>query len=369
MLKTISAKLYLEKYNGADRDKLQKIYDTPDPSLIETVRDLWFFLNRYRKVEIRKNATSYFGASDFKVLDKARSIPDRKAPIKEVIDFCEKELAESKKALSCEIPQKAPTTLTEDYDTWDDREERFEQIKYCSDPSQIETVAELRHYINIWGLNKKLKAHFPNAPLNEIRENFSGKISITKAISNFESINAEAKKKKAEKRAKEKQQKELIKQIPEARKEYCGLGTRKVKLLLNRLSKTSPLAKAYRLALETEDLNIQAKANLYYADKIYSKKGRKILELAGLCKQEGYPYGYQDSPNTVWIAHVVYFDLPNCEQISFHADLDKWYLKDFPKYEGEWDGKINSTLGKLEAGILKTFPNEISNLSDNAEPR
>ena len=43
------------------------------------------------------------------------------------------------------------------------------------------------------------------------------------------------------------------------------------------------------------------------------------------------------------------------EQISFHINLSEDELKNYPKYNGTWDGKENSTLGKLEDAINKQY--------------
>lgn len=44
----------------------------------------------------------------------------------------------------------------------------------------------------------------------------------------------------------------------------------------------------------------------------------------------------------------VYFELPGCEQISFHFEKKGFYCN---HYDSIWDGKENSTLLKLEACI------------------
>lgn len=149
----------------------------------------------------------------------------------------------------------------------------------------------------------------------------------------------------------------LIKQLSNKRGEFCGLGTRGIKCLLNTLSKTNILAKVFRVALEIEDLNIQAKKNYYYKEEIYFHKSEKIDELIELCKKNNIVYGIQDS-DVFDTNSIIYFELPECEQISFHNNF-KRNRTDLPKYEKEWDGKINTTLPKIEEALLKQFPNEI----------
>ena len=51
----------------------------------------------------------------------------------------------------------------------------------------------------------------------------------------------------------------LVNGLTQARSEFARIGTRKVKLALNKLAKTDPYAYALRVALEIEDANITAK--------------------------------------------------------------------------------------------------------------
>ena len=98
--------------------------------------------------------------------------------------------------------------------------------------------------------------------------------------------------------------------------------------------------------MEIEDKSISAKGSYgTYQEKIYKRKTELILALCELFKEKHWNYGIQKSevPPT---SHVVYFEMPNCEQISWHFTPEKEL--DFPKYKGEWDKKINSTLEKLE---------------------
>lgn len=103
-----------------------------------------------------------------------------------------------------------------------------------------------------------------------------------------------------------------------------------------------------RLALEVEDKSVSAK-NSYgtYQDKIYKQKTKFILDLCELFKDQDWTYGVQKSevPPT---SHVIYFEIPGCEQISWHFTPEE-KDGDFPIYVSEWDKKSNSTLRKLEA--------------------
>jgi len=138
---------------------------------------------------------------------------------------------------------------------------------------------------------------------------------------------------------------ELIERLSEGRKEFAGLGTNKVKRRLNKLS-DNPVCKAARIALEIEDKNISAKNTRgKFIEKIYKVKNTLILELAELFKNENWIYGIQKS-DSYGPSHVIYFEIPGCEQISWHFAAEK--EMNIPEYKGVWDEKINSTLDKLE---------------------
>ena len=136
---------------------------------------------------------------------------------------------------------------------------------------------------------------------------------------------------------------QLVQLLSEKRLNFCDIGTNKVKRRLTKISSTISLA--YRIALEIEDVNIKAKdTSDYYKQKVYDIKNHLILDLVKLCDENGWNYGIQKDKTNKVHSQVIFFELPNCEQISWHFTLKT----DFKKYEKEWDGKINSTLDKLE---------------------
>lgn len=158
------------------------------------------------------------------------------------------------------------------------------------------------------------------------------------------------------KRHAEKKNKLLAEILHNKRETMCGIGTRKLKLFLNSLiKKGDKIAELYRVALETEDFNIKAKETTpYYKDKIYAKKHEYILKLIELCKAQGVKHGWRSS-DVRKINSVVYFELPGMEQISFHSDLNQNEKSAFPQYKGKWDGKMMSTLGKIEDAIMNIY--------------
>ena len=139
---------------------------------------------------------------------------------------------------------------------------------------------------------------------------------------------------------------QLIYQLKTNRTKFAGIGTNKAKRRLNKLAINSILAKAVRLALEIEDKNISAK-NSYgkYRNKIYNQKTELILELCKIFKEQNWIYGTQKSEVPA-ATKVIYFEIPECEQISWH--FSPTIGKYIPIYEKEWDKKENSTLSKLE---------------------
>ena len=159
-----------------------------------------------------------------------------------------------------------------------------------------------------------------------------------------------------------KKRSELISQLNNERTYMCGVGTRIVKLFLNKKIKEGDgIASLYRIAVEAEDSNIKAKKYFgEYRDKYYVDKMQYIILLISECKQrQDVVYGYQDNEAS-FPSHIMYFDLPGCEQISFHCSLPKELRQGIPHYDGVWDRKENSTYPKLERAIANRYGKELS---------
>lgn len=148
---------------------------------------------------------------------------------------------------------------------------------------------------------------------------------------------------------------ELVRQLEKARDNFCGVGTRKLKIRLNKIGEHCPIARAFRLALEIEDCSTQGKKyrGSEWSYKKFREKSELIEKLCKICEREGWIYGKHKS-NDWQTEHIVYFELPFCEQISFHTTLSF----EIPVYEKEWDGKRHSTLGKLERAITAYLKDE-----------
>jgi hypothetical protein len=152
-----------------------------------------------------------------------------------------------------------------------------------------------------------------------------------------------------EKTDKEMSRKQSVRNLLAAREEFCGIGTKLAKLRLNKIAKTNPVAKALRLALEIEDCSTLGKKYAgEWSYEYYERKHKLIHELVEIFKEFGWTFGVHKS-NTFGTSFIIYFEIPTCEQISFHTNLDV----EVPEYPKEWDGKTNSTLAKLEAAIYQ----------------
>lgn len=140
----------------------------------------------------------------------------------------------------------------------------------------------------------------------------------------------------------------LIESLRNYRRTFCGIGTRKTKLLLNGLVKQGvPLADLWRTALEAQDANITAKRYSRYQETMYLRKRDSLRELVRQYQKYGLVFGFQPT-NDFSTKYVLYFDLPTGEQISFHTnDFDP----SWPKYAKAWDGEKLSTMRKLNKGI------------------
>jgi hypothetical protein len=155
--------------------------------------------------------------------------------------------------------------------------------------------------------------------------------------------------------------KRLIDDLSKKRDNFCDLGTRKVKLRLNKIiAQGNPVAQAVRIAIEIEDKSVCAKKYFgKWRRKIYETKHKLIIELRDLFVKEGWVFGVHKTTEQPPTTHVIYFEIPGCEQISFHFSPSKEEDGEFPNYNGVWDKKPNSTLGKLEVVardlILKNF--------------
>lgn len=249
----------------------------------------------------------------------------------------------------------------EKYYPWEIREMEFEKITFNDNPELVTDVSKLRHYVNCHGKKKIVEwLGMTKEQLSEVIQWCTGRTTIDEVKTNFVELVKIRKEEEKRKREAEKKNRELVKRLAEMRESMCGMGTRKVKLFLNkRIKQGDKVAELYRVALETEDYNIKAKdTNPFYQDKVYRKKHEYILKLVSLCQSMEIVYGWQPS-DVRGVNAVMYFDLPGVEQISFHTEMSEEEKKNNPTYPGEWDGKQQSTLWKLEVAIKGKYFDEI----------
>lgn len=244
------------------------------------------------------------------------------------------------------------------FDPFDDYNSEFDEIAESDNPKPVKTVSMLRHYVNCHGITDDLLKRFntDEDTVISICECCFGSMEVKTIVENPQLIDEceEERDAKAEARMKNE---ELVFQLSKKRGDFCGLGTRRIKLFLNKkIKEGDKVAEMYRLALETEDENIKAKDNWYYADAHYNRKRELIDKLVAVCSENDVVYGVQKS-DVRDTTHIIYFELPDCEQISFHNSFDK--VEKLPIYNKEWDKKRNSTLPKIEHAILAHYPDEI----------
>lgn len=138
-------------------------------------------------------------------------------------------------------------------------------------------------------------------------------------------------------------------------KGMCGVGLSKVCEILS--ESKDEYAELYKLALYAELNSYDAKhcSNYNERETMYANKERHIKALAKLCKEHNIKCGYMIEYTHMTNA-IIYFDLPDCAQISFHMKLYDNELKTLlGRYDGKWDGFENSTLVKLEDVIYKRY--------------
>lgn len=245
----------------------------------------------------------------------------------------------------------------------------FDEILEDDNPEYVETVSELRHYRNIHGLTKKLANHFSTSKnkLKDICDYCRGSLRVQACVDDIENIiSQEIERRDNIERARLKNE-ELCQQFKAYKTSFCnGLGFRKIKLRLNKLAVNNPLAKAIRLLLEIETTNAQAKEdknkgyiNVFFQhttqEMLYYKKSNLIKELVTVCNDNKYEFGVQLKDGHETNA-IIYFDLPNTKQVSYHVTLSNEEIEQYPKYTKEWDGEENSSFTKIEESIQINFP-------------
>lgn len=150
---------------------------------------------------------------------------------------------------------------------------------------------------------------------------------------------------------------ELAGILADKRRTFCGVGTRVAKMILNAEARESTVAAMYRTALEIEDNNIVAKQSSgFRRESLYARKEALILKLWEMCRENGVVAGAHKSGGKT--RSIVFFELPGTEQVSWHTGAR--FVEDMPDYPYPWDGKINSTLGKIEGAVASRYRGKIT---------
>lgn len=243
----------------------------------------------------------------------------------------------------------------------------YETIIDDRNPANVDTVSMLRHYCNCHGVTKELREYLNMSKdkINKIRDYCAGQIPISELKKDPERfINEGIEKQKRIDEAYEKNR-QLGEQLEEARENFCGLGTKRIKFFLNKLSKQGDInAMVLRQLLEIEDKNISAKKTWYHPEWLYYKKSELIKNCARIYGENKMIYGVQRSDNHS-ANTVMYFELPvTGEQVSFHTNMDGEEYSKYLEYPKKWDEQVNSTIPKLEKCLMYIYGEEIRKIQE-----
>ena len=233
---------------------------------------------------------------------------------------------------------------------------RSEEIKGIiskpEDYKEIKYVVDLMYYLNLFSESEALYNYFEITPTGiKTILTYSRWLTISEAVSRYWSKQEGY----SDQYTAQEKNYQLVDSLVDSRENFCGIGTRKVKLQLNKLMKKGvEYADLYRTALELEDVNISAKRYWgSYKRDYYDKKVELIEELVELCKKYKLTFGKQPT-NNYSTSYIVYFDIPKAGQISYHTNKVN---PSWPMYLKDWDGERNSTLPKLEKAISNFLKN------------
>lgn len=247
----------------------------------------------------------------------------------------------------------------------------YEKISKTNDVNLIKDIKDLICYKNFYGITDELK-EFLNLSEEEINlacEKCLKYHSIKELRKNFQKLIKEGETYAGTQESALDKNEHLSYIMKGKRKVMANLGTRGIKLLLNSLAdKGDYKARLYRIALEAEDENVKAKENFYYRDSHYFHKEELLKQLLTLCFEHKIKCGKAKS-NVAITKYILYFELPDCEQISFHTNMNDNIINIVPIYDKDWDGKVNSTLDKLEDAIFFNYKDLIEKKIEEKEKR
>ena len=148
-----------------------------------------------------------------------------------------------------------------------------------------------------------------------------------------------------------------IKILNNSRIGACGIGSRKLKLRLNKLKKSGDkVATILRNLIEAEDSNILAKKYFgEYRKEYYLKKEQHIVATFNDMRELGWKFGYSTDVGKQ-AQYVIYIYLPNGSQLSWHM-INSKHISNLEKIDVKWDGQPATTLIKLYDYVMTIYPN------------
>lgn len=240
----------------------------------------------------------------------------------------------------------------------------YERISAAQDFSAISTVLMLRHFYNTWGIEHRGLIdyfHTNKQTLYDVCNIAPWDVDVRYAIAYIDDIRKEYKNKPWMEIDNKLENVNLHYQ----RENFCGVGTRRIKIMLNNIiKKGNEEALLYRLGLEIEDriFTIQ-ETNEYCQKLIIAQKQQIMKQLVVLCKKKKLNCGIYEADEK----RILCYELPDTEQLSF--ELDESEGIEFPKYDGMWDGKLNTTFEKIEKVLVLKFSNEIEKIKKDIEKK
>jgi hypothetical protein len=154
----------------------------------------------------------------------------------------------------------------------------------------------------------------------------------------------------------EKANEENIMILEYSRHEACGIGSKKLKLRLNKLKKSGDkVASVLRNLIEAEDSNISAKKYFgKYRTRYYENKEMYLMDSINDMKELEWTFGYSREVGKN-AKYVMYVYLPNGSQLSWHMVNDRNMVR-LPEIDVKWDGLPATTLTKLYDYVMVAYP-------------
>lgn len=254
------------------------------------------------------------------------------------------------------------------------RDEHFEpyDFHFLSDKKEpillkdIKNVADVNTYISNNDIDEKLREYLGINELNDeefhilmnvLHSEFTiNDIRVIKDIQSFYNDSVE------EYERTDYIAKNLSEWYKKIKDNFLGIGTGSIDSLFDKLKSDcvydESLMNIVFLLLKTECVSMDAKTTLK-SKQCYRTKNLNIITLLNMYKEYGkLNYGFQTcNDKGAKINYIVYFELPDGKQVSFHTHFNKEDIhgKGFSQYNGKWDRIRYSTFDKLEKFIEDNY--------------